>query len=143
MFDITSCESPIPQLPLNQTILDPFVNPPNSSNTFVFNGSIKKKKTQYSLKQALEKQKRSKEAARKYSITRNPRFIITSTILSKKKSISGELFSGTQKGKNLLLKTPFLKTRDYQYPFGLSLLSFENKMKKQLLDELNLRLAAM
>ena len=112
MFDITSCESPIPQLPLNQTILDATVTPPNSSNTFVFNGSIKKKKTQYSLKQALEKQKRSEEAAQKYSITRNPRFHYTSTILSKKKSISGELFSGTQKDKNLLLKTPFLKTRD-------------------------------
>ena len=65
MFDITSCESPIPQLPLNQTILDATVTPPNSSNTFVFNGSIKKKKTQYSLKQALEKQKRSEEAAQK------------------------------------------------------------------------------
>ena len=74
MFDITSCESPIPQLPLNQTILDATVTPPNSSNTFVFNGSNKKKKTQYSLKQALEKQKRSEEAAQKYSITRNPRF---------------------------------------------------------------------
>ena len=58
MFDITSCESPIPQLPLNQTILDATVTPPNNPNTFVFNGSIKKKKTQYSLKQTLEKQKK-------------------------------------------------------------------------------------
>ena len=45
MSDITSCESPIPQLPLNQTILDATVTPPNNPNTFVFNGSIKKKKT--------------------------------------------------------------------------------------------------
>ena len=73
MFDIT-CESRIPQLPLDQTILDATVTPPNNPNTFVFNGSFKKKKTQYPLKRALEKQKRIEEAAQKYSITRNPRF---------------------------------------------------------------------
>ena len=73
MFDITSCESPLPQQPLNQTLLEGTITPPNRPNTFVFNGSIKKKKAQYSLKQALEKQKRSEEAAQKYSIARNPR----------------------------------------------------------------------
>ena len=77
MFDITSCESPLPQQPLNHTILEATIAPPNCPNTFVFNGSIKKKKTQYSLKQALENQKRSEEAAQKYSITRNPRFQYT------------------------------------------------------------------
>ena len=64
MFDITSCESPIPQLPLDQTILDATVTLPNNPNTFVFNGSIEKKKTQYSLKQALEKQKEAKKLLR-------------------------------------------------------------------------------
>ena len=43
MFDITSCESPIPQRPLNQTILEATITPPNHPNTFVFKGSIKKK----------------------------------------------------------------------------------------------------
>ena len=52
-FDITSTESPIPQHPLNQTLLEGTITPPNRLNTFIFNGSIKKKKTQYSLRQAL------------------------------------------------------------------------------------------
>ena len=58
MFDITSCESPLPQQPLNQTLLEGTITHSNRPNTFVFNGSIKKKKAQYSLKQALEKKKR-------------------------------------------------------------------------------------
>ena len=74
MFDITSAESLIPQQPLNQTLLEGTITPPNRPNTFIFNGSIKKKKTQYSLRQALEKQKKSEDAAQKYSKTRNPRF---------------------------------------------------------------------
>ena len=74
LFDITSAESPIPQQPLNQTLLEGTITPPNHPNTFIFNGSIKKKKTHYSLRQALEKQKKSEEAAQKYSKTRNPRF---------------------------------------------------------------------
>ena len=74
MFDITSCESPLPQQPLNQTLLEGTITPPNRPNTFVFNSSIKNKKAQYSLKQALENKKRSEEAAQKYSITRNPKF---------------------------------------------------------------------
>ena len=72
MFAITSAESHIPQQPLNQTLLEG--TPPNRPNTSIFNGSIKNKKTQYSLRQALEKQKKSEEAAQKYSKTRNPRF---------------------------------------------------------------------
>ena len=72
-----------------------------------------------------------------------PDFITTLITHLEKTSISGNLISGIQEDKNLLLKTPVLKTRDYQYPFGLSLLSFENKMKKQLREELNLRLATM
>ena len=64
MFDITSCESPIPQRPLNQTFLEGTGAPPNRPNTFVLNGSIKKKKTHYSLKQVLEK-KEAKELLRK------------------------------------------------------------------------------
>ena len=72
-----------------------------------------------------------------------PDFITTLTTHLEKTSICGKLFCVTQEDKNSLLKTPFLKTRDYQYPFGLSLLSFENKIKKQLIEELNLRLAAM
>ena len=75
MFAITSCESSFPQRPLNQRILEAIITPPNRPTTFVFNGSINKKKTRYSLKQALEKQKRSEEAAQNYSITRNPRFL--------------------------------------------------------------------
>ena len=88
MFDITSCESPLPQQPLNQTISEATVTPPNRSNTFVFNGSIKKKKTQNSLKQALEKQKRIEEAAQKYSITGNPRlhYNLNSCFLELKKT---------------------------------------------------------
>ena len=77
MFDIALCESPIPQRPLNQTILEVTITPPNHPNTFVFNGSIKKKKTLYSLKQALEKQNRSEKVVQKYSITSNPRFRYT------------------------------------------------------------------
>ena len=44
MFDITLCESPLPQQPLNQTLLEGTITPPNRPNTFVFNGSIKKRK---------------------------------------------------------------------------------------------------
>ena len=72
IFDITSTESPIAQL--NQTLLEGNITPPNRPNTFVFNGNIRKRKPQYSLKQALEKQKKSEEAAQKYQKTRNPRF---------------------------------------------------------------------
>ena len=43
MFDITSCESPIPQRQLNQNTLEGTVTPQNRPNTFGFNGSIKKK----------------------------------------------------------------------------------------------------
>ena len=74
MFDITSAESLIPQQPLNQTFLEGTITPPNHPNVFIFNGSIKKKKTQYSLRQALEKPKKSEGAAHKNSKTRNPRF---------------------------------------------------------------------
>ena len=56
-FDITSAESPIPQQPLNPTLSEGTITPPNRPNTFIFNGSIKKKKTQCSLRQALKKQK--------------------------------------------------------------------------------------
>ena len=55
MLDITSAESPIPQQPLNQFLLEGTITPPNRPNTFIFNGSIKRKKTQYSLRQAFEK----------------------------------------------------------------------------------------
>ena len=82
--------------------LEGTITPPNRPNTFVFNGSIEKKKAQYSLKQALEKQKRSEEAAQKYSITRNPRFHYNLNYALKGASTSGKLFSGTQKDKNLL-----------------------------------------
>ena len=58
MFDITSAESPIPQQPLKQTFLEGTIAPPSRPNTFIFNGSIRKKKTLYSPKQALEKQER-------------------------------------------------------------------------------------
>ena len=51
-----------------------------SSQYISFNGIIKEKKTKYSLKQALEKQKRSEEAAQKYPITRNPRFSLYSQL---------------------------------------------------------------
>ena len=71
MFDITSAESPIPR---TTTSSNSTITPPNPPNTFIFNGSIKKKKTQYSLRQALQKHKKSEEAVRKYSKTRNPRF---------------------------------------------------------------------
>ena len=125
MFDITSCESPLPQQPLNQTLLEGTITPPNRPNTFVFNGSIKNKKAQYSLKQALEKQKRS---CSEILNNQKPQ-IITSTIPSKRTSTSGELFSGTQKDKNSLLKILLLNVRDYQYPYGPSLLSFGNKME--------------
>ena len=74
MFDITSTESPIAQQPLNQTLLEGTITPTNRHNTFGFNGSIRKKKILYSLKQAFEKQKKSEEAVQKYSKTRNPRF---------------------------------------------------------------------
>ena len=74
MFDITSTESPIAQQPLNQTLLEGNITTPNRPNTFVFNGNIRKRKPQYSLKQALGKQKKSEEAAQKYHKTRNPRF---------------------------------------------------------------------
>ena len=66
MFEITSTESPIAQQPLNQTLLEGNITPPNRPNTFVFNGNIRKRKPQYSLKQALEKQKKSEEDAQKY-----------------------------------------------------------------------------
>ena len=35
MFDITSCESPLPQQLLNQTLLEGTITPPNRPNTFV------------------------------------------------------------------------------------------------------------
>ena len=38
MFDITSAGSPIAQQPLNQTLLEGTLSPPNRPNTFVFNG---------------------------------------------------------------------------------------------------------
>ena len=50
MFDITSAKSPIAQQPLNQTLLEGTISPPNRPNTFVFNGSVRKKKTQNSQK---------------------------------------------------------------------------------------------
>ena len=141
MFDITSCESPIPQLPLDPRILDATVTPPNNPNTFVLYGSIKKKKTQYSLKQSLEKQKRSEEAAQKYSITRNPRFHYNFNYTLKEEVNQWRNFSGTQKDKNLLLKKLLLNIRDYQYPYGLSLLSSKNE--KTIIRKINLRLAAV
>ena len=73
MFDTTLAESPIPQQPLIQTLLEGTITPPNRPNTFIFNGSIRKKKTENLLEHALEKQK-SEEAAQKYSKTRIPRF---------------------------------------------------------------------
>ena len=79
MFDITSAESPIPQQPLNQTLLEDTITPPNRHNTFIFNGSIKKKKTQYSLRQALEKRKKSEEAAKNIQKRETPDFITTLT----------------------------------------------------------------
>ena len=118
MFDITSGESPIPQQTLNQTLLEGTITPPNRPNTFIFNGSIKKKKTQYSLRQALGKQKKVKKPPKIIQKRETPDFITTSTIHLEKTSISGKLFSGIQGDKNLLLKTPFLRTRDYQYPSG-------------------------
>ena len=35
MFDITSCESPLPQQPLNQTLLEATMTHPNRPNIFV------------------------------------------------------------------------------------------------------------
>ena len=43
LYDITSCEPTLPQQPLNQTILEPTITPPNRHNTFVFNGNIRKR----------------------------------------------------------------------------------------------------
>ena len=54
MFDITSAAS-ITSQPCNQTLLKGTITHPNYHRTFVFNGSIKKEKTEYSLEEPLEK----------------------------------------------------------------------------------------